>query len=190
MSTDVVLVARSVEPEFYSVLCKAAARHAQEATRLITDKSDERVQGLLQDAEDKGATLFRFSSAGETAVGSSGERPSGTIIRNLTRSMAFWKTEAFGPVLGIFAFDDASEVPGLVAESNYGLSAAIFTRDHMKALHLARALPSGAVHVNAPTAHDEAVLPHGGYRDSGWGRFGSHWGFEEFLQTKTVILNP
>ncbi|KAI6356229.1 hypothetical protein MCOR25_007919 [Pyricularia grisea] len=189
MSTDLVLIARSVEPEFYALLCKAAARHAREATRLITDKNEVRVEGLLQDAKDKGATLFRFSAAGETTAGSQ-ERPSATIIRNLTKSMAFWKTEAFGPALGLYSFDDISEVPGLVAESNYGLSGAVFSRDHMKALQLARALPTGAVHINAPTAHDEPTLPHGGYGDSGWGRFGSHWGFEEFLQTKTVILNP
>jgi acyl-CoA reductase-like NAD-dependent aldehyde dehydrogenase len=50
-------------------------------------------------------------------------------------------------------------------------------------------LDTGAVHVNSSTVHDEVSLPHGGRKDSGWGRFGATFGFDEFLQTKTVILH-
>ena len=47
----------------------------------------------------------------------------------------------------------------------------------------------GAVHINGATVHDAPNLPHGGHGDSGFGRFGAHWGLLEFVQTKTIIIN-
>jgi acyl-CoA reductase-like NAD-dependent aldehyde dehydrogenase len=78
----------------------------------------------------------------------------------------------------------------LVNESLYGLSCAIFSQDYLKALKMAKLINTGAVHINSATVHDEPSLPHGGWKESGWGRFGGRWGFEEFLQTKTIILHP
>jgi acyl-CoA reductase-like NAD-dependent aldehyde dehydrogenase len=104
--------------------------------------------------------------------------------------MDFWSQESFGPLLGLRAFDDEKEAVSLANESPYGLSGAVFSRNHMRALKLAKTLHTGAVHVNSSTVHDEVSLPHGGRKDSGWGRFGSTFGFDEFLQTKTVILHP
>lgn len=78
----------------------------------------------------------------------------------------------------------------IVNDSLYGLSGAIFSRNHMNALSLAKKIHTGAIHINSATVHDEPTLPHGGRKDSGWGRFGGHWGLEEFLQTKTIILHP
>lgn len=78
----------------------------------------------------------------------------------------------------------------LTKQATYGLSAAIFTTSHFRALKLAGEMRVGAVHVNSMTVHDEPTLPHGGVGESGFGRFGAKWGIEEFLETRTVVLNP
>jgi acyl-CoA reductase-like NAD-dependent aldehyde dehydrogenase len=69
-----------------------------------------------------------------------------------------------------------------------GLSSAIFTSDIGLALTVAKKLEVGAVHINGMTVHDQHVLPFGGVRDSGWGKFNGRGAIEAFTRTKTVRL--
>ena len=181
MSTDIVLVARSVERRFRELLHQQLPNAEQQVTTLINAKSASRIDTLVANAKDGGAATKTVESAFDASP---------TIIDGITSTMDFWSQESFGPLLGLRAFDDEKEAVSLANESSYGLSGAIFSRDHMRALKLAKRLHTGAVHVNSSTVHDEVSLPHGGRKDSGWGRFGSTFGFDEFLQTKTVILHP
>lgn len=183
MSTDLVLVSRKVEKAFRPLLHAALNGIAQEATTLINPQAATKVQALLEDAEAKGAHI-------QSAENSHNGILKPTIIEDVDPTMDFWLTESFGPVIGIRVFDEETDVPGLVNESAYGLSAAIFSRDTPRAFKLGKQLEVGGVHINSPTVHDEAQLPHGGVKQSGWGRFGSYWGMEEFLQTKTIIMHP
>lgn len=185
MSTDLALVSRTVQVKFRSLLRSHFSTFATEVTRVINSESEARIQALLHDAREKGSNLTSSLEGSSSPSGLSA-----TVIEDVSSSMEYWTVESFGPVLGIRVFDHISEVTSLVNSSSYGLSAAIFTKNHLGGLHLARSLEVGAVHVNGSTVHDEPALPHGGVKESGWGRFGSHWGVEEFLQTKTVILNP
>ncbi|CAK7219649.1 hypothetical protein SBRCBS47491_003918 [Sporothrix bragantina] len=185
MSTDLVLVSRAVEHAFRARLHSRLEAIAAEVTSVIHKSSWARIQGLLTDAEQRGAILTRSTVDVKTA-----DTLPAVLIENVSRDMQFWAAESFGPVVGIRVFADPAEVPALINGSSYGLSAAVFTNNHVEALHLARQLDVGAVHVNGSTVHDEACLPHGGVKNSGWGRFGGYWGFDEFLQTKTVIMNP
>lgn len=181
MSTDIVLVSRTVEAQFRLKLReKFRSVTSQEATRVVSAKSEARIQALLNDAESKGASLTREGH---------GPLPA-TLVEDVTPEMDYWSAESFGPILGLRLFEDPSEAVKMVNGSDYGLSAAIFSRDQLKALAMAKKLQVGAIHINASTVHDEAPLPHGGYKNSGWGRFGGSWAFEEFLQTKTIIMNP
>ena len=181
MSTDIVLVARSVERRFRELLHQQLPNAEQQVTTLINAKSASRIDTLVANARDGGAATKTVESTFDASP---------TIIDGITSTMDFWSQESFGPLLGLRAFDDEKEAVSLANESSYGLSGAIFSRDHMRALKLAKRLQTGAVHVNSSTVHDEVSLPHGGRKDSGWGRFGSTFGFDEFLQTKTVILHP
>ncbi|CAN9304979.1 unnamed protein product [Alternaria alternata] len=181
MSTDIVLVARSVEERFRELLHQKLPNGAQQVTTLINDKSASKIDTLVANAKDGGAATRTVESASDASP---------TIIDGIISTMDFWSQESFGPLLGLRAFDDEKEAVSLANESPYGLSGAIFSRNHMRALKLAKTLHTGAVHVNSSTVHDEVSLPHGGRKDSGWGRFGSTFGFDEFLQTKTVILHP
>jgi acyl-CoA reductase-like NAD-dependent aldehyde dehydrogenase len=178
MSTDLVLVQRSVERSFRALLREKLSDASKQVVQTINAKSQIRIEALIQDAKSHGAAVSASKSG--TAF----------ILEDVTREMDFWEAEAFGPLLGLAVYDEADEAIELVNASSYGLSGGIFTRNHLRALQLAKRLETGAVHVNSPTVHDEATLPHGGRKESGWGRFGTHWGFEEFLQTKTIILHP
>ncbi|KIX09237.1 uncharacterized protein Z518_00316 [Rhinocladiella mackenziei CBS 650.93] len=182
MSTDIVLTTEESYPKLCAALEKAYTSLHTHATQVISIKSEERIQLLLKDAESKGASLFP-----QLSHNGGGLEP--TIIKDLKREMAFWEEESFGPLVGIAKVKDVDEAVETVNQCNYGLSAAIFTQSNLKMMDLGRRLNCGAVHINGPTVHDEATLPHGGFRESGWGRFGGHWAFEEFLQTKTVIVN-
>ncbi|KAF9893940.1 hypothetical protein FE257_008911 [Aspergillus nanangensis] len=183
MSTDLVIASKAVsaalETKLLDILNTIKNDH-----RVISAAAKAKIHTLISDAQDKGAVVHSASTS------TSAQDMSPTIITGLTSDMQFFHTESFGPVMGLVSVDREEDIPELVHGFAYGLSSAVFTRSHFKGLKLAESINAGAVHINSMTVHDEATLPHGGMGDSGWGRFGAGWGLEEFLQTKTVVLNP
>ncbi len=81
--------------------------------------------------------------------------------------------------------DEAVQVAN---DTVYGLSAAVFVRDAARALDVAHRIESGICHVNGPTVHDEAQMPFGGVKASGWGRFGGTAGVHEFTDLRWVTV--
>ncbi|KAH8881045.1 aldehyde dehydrogenase [Thozetella sp. PMI_491] len=181
MSTDLVLVSEAKKSLLCEMLRERLKSASQNVTRTINAKSGARVKALQDDAVNKGASV-------STASGGEGLED-GLLIENVSPDMDFWHQESFGPVVGIAVYRDINEAVAIVNDCSYGLSTALFTQPTLSALELASRLNVGAIHINGPTVHDEPTLPHGGHKDSGWGRFGGCWGFEEFLHTKTVIMN-
>ncbi|PLB36615.1 putative aldehyde dehydrogenase [Aspergillus candidus] len=182
MSTDLVISSKSInsalESKILALLDTIKTNHT-----VISQPAKTKLENLLSDSRTKGASIH------SAATSTDGAHFPATLIRGVTPSMDFFHTESFGPVLGMVTVDHEDDIAALIQEFDYGLSSAIFTRNHHRALGLAASVNAGAVHVNAMTVHDEATLPHGGVGHSGWGRFGAGWGLEEFLQTKTVTLN-
>lgn len=80
------------------------------------------------------------------------------------------------------------EAISIANESEFGLSAAVFGRDQARALSVAARIESGICHVNGPTVHDEAQMPFGGVKASGYGRFGGTAGIAEFTELRWVTL--
>ncbi|KAL6917092.1 hypothetical protein ACHAP8_004552 [Fusarium lateritium] len=186
MSTDLVIVDESVLDEFKREIAKSLASRTGLTFRLTGPKSQSRIRSLISDAETRGSTVQSSATLDQDL--SSPFVPI-TIFDNVNDSMMFFKAESFGPCLGIVAISDEREAVKIVNDSGYGLSASIWTRDHYRALNMARKLQVGAVHINSLTVHDEPTLPHGGTGLSGFGRFGAEWGLEEFIEKQTVILN-
>ncbi|PVH98232.1 ALDH-like protein [Periconia macrospinosa] len=89
------------------------------------------------------------------------------LLEDVAQGMDFWSAESFGPLLGLAVYDDEEDAVQVVNSSLFGLSGAIFSRNHLNALKMATRLHTGAVHVNSATVHDEATLPHGGRKESG-----------------------
>ena len=188
MSTDLVYASDSIAPALTAaVLSRLSQEKGTHRHRLISPASKSRLNALIADAEAQGATIHRPFAPSDDPDDTTYPP---TIIANLTPSMQFYNTESFGPIIGIVPTSSESHSMDLVSQSTYGLSAAIFTTSHFRALKLAERIQAGAVHVNSMTVHDEPTLPHGGKGESGFGRFGARWGVEEFLETRMVVLNP
>jgi benzaldehyde dehydrogenase (NAD) len=102
--------------------------------------------------------------------------------------MRIWHEESFGPVKSIIRVKDEAEALAVANESEYGLSSAIYSRDSARAWNLAQNLQTGICHINGPTVHDEAQMPFGGCKSSGYGRFGGRAGIAEFTELRWITL--
>jgi len=80
------------------------------------------------------------------------------------------------------------EAVQLANDTEYGLSAAVFGRNLARALDVARRIESGICHVNGPTVHDEAQMPFGGVKGSGYGRFGGKAAIDQFTELRWITV--
>jgi benzaldehyde dehydrogenase (NAD) len=111
-----------------------------------------------------------------------------TVLDGVTPEMRVYREESFGPVVGIIPVDGADEAVRVANDTEYGLAAAVFGRHIPTALDVARRIESGICHVNGSTVHDEAQMPFGGVKASGWGRFGGSAAIEEFTELRWVTV--
>ncbi|RPA97312.1 aldehyde dehydrogenase [Choiromyces venosus 120613-1] len=182
MATEKIIVHDSILEEFIIELIDATKQFG-ETQALVLPGALEKLNNLIESAVNQGAKV----------VNPPKEMPSrakfpNLIIRDVTREMELYHVESFGPLATIISASSEEEAISVANDTQFGLSAAIFTADLARGLKIARRIESGAVHINGMTVHDEPSLPHGGVKESGFGRFGSSWGIEEFLTTKTVTF--
>ncbi|KAL4982536.1 putative vanillin dehydrogenase [Aspergillus falconensis] len=160
MSAERILVARAVRSGFKEKL-------REDAPTLIV----ERVRRKNHDLESKSATRSM--------------RP--IIVGDVKPNMEIHQSESFGPTVSLIEFESEDEAVKIANDTDYGLTASIFSRDLRRALRLARGIESGAVHINSMTVHDQLALPHGGAKASGYGRFGGN--LDEWLRTKSITYD-
>ena len=110
------------------------------------------------------------------------------VIDKVTPGMKLFRDESFGPVVGMIRARDEAHAIELANDTEYGLSAAVFTKDIAKGLTIARKIRSGICHVNGPTVHDEAQMPFGGVGASGYGRFGGKAGIDSFTELRWITI--
>ena len=111
-----------------------------------------------------------------------------TVLDDVTPAMAIYAEESFGPVVALIRARDEEDAIRLANDTEYGLSASVFTRDVARGLRIAERIQSGICHVNGPTVHDEAQMPFGGVKASGYGRFGGKAGVAEFTELRWVTV--
>lgn len=111
-----------------------------------------------------------------------------TILAGVTPAMTAFREETFGPVATVTRAKDAEDAVALANDSDFGLGAALWTRDLDRARDLARRIESGSVFINGMVASDPR-LPFGGVKRSGYGRELSEFGIREFVNIQTVVLN-
>jgi benzaldehyde dehydrogenase (NAD) len=110
------------------------------------------------------------------------------VMDGVTPDMKLFRDESFGPLVAIIRARDADHAITLANDSDYGLSAAVFTRDIARGMRIARQIRSGICHINGPTVHDEAQMPFGGVGGSGYGRFGGKAGIDSFTETRWITI--
>jgi acyl-CoA reductase-like NAD-dependent aldehyde dehydrogenase len=139
------------------------------------------VRAHIEDARDKGATVV-------TGGDWTGNRCRPTILTGVGEGMTVCREETFGPVTSVYPVDSAEEALEKANDTNFGLSAAVFTRDIDKALTLALSINAGMVHINAPTIADEPHVPFGGVGDSGFGREGTDIDIDTLTEWKWITV--
>jgi benzaldehyde dehydrogenase (NAD) len=190
MTTGRHLVASAIYDEYVSRLAEKAAHlpvgdpaSGQVALGpIIDERQRDKVHAMVTGSVEAGARL---------AAGGSYEglfyQP--TVLADVAPSMPAYADEVFGPVAPVLRFDNADEAAKLAADSEYGLSLGILTRDVMRGLDLARRIPTGIVHINEQTVDDEPNAPFGGVLSSGTGaRFGGSANLEAFTETRWVTV--
>jgi benzaldehyde dehydrogenase (NAD) len=151
---------------------------------IINRSQLDRVQEIVTDAVDKGAVV----RAGGTA-----DPPffPPTVLAGITPDMRAWNEEIFGPVAIIRTFADDDEAIAMANDTEYGLSAGIYTPDSERARGIADSLATGFVHIGDQTIYDDPVAPFGGVGQSGnGGRFGGDANLDEFTQWRWITEQP
>ncbi|MCF5233709.1 MULTISPECIES: aldehyde dehydrogenase family protein [unclassified Pseudomonas] len=147
------------------------------------DLRDE-LHGQVQATLEEGATLL----LGGNKVPGAGNYYEPTVLANVTDQMTSFKQELFGPVASIITARDADHALALANDSEFGLTASVFTTDSAKARDFTNQLETGAVFVNSFSVSDPRVA-FGGVKKSGFGRELSHFGVREFCNAQTVWLD-
>lgn len=148
---------------------------------VVDQTAANHVQSLIQEAVDSGATLYEAKEPTGTLL-------SAALLDHVTPAMRIYSEESFGPVTTMFRVSDDDEAVRIANDSEYGLSSAVFSRDIARALRIAARIDCGMCHINGATVHDEAQMPFGGTKGSGYGRFGGSAGIAEFTDLRWISV--
>lgn len=144
----------------------------------------EKIMGYIEAGQKEGAVC----ATGGKRVGNRGFYIEPTVFTQVTDEMAIARDEIFGPVLSVLKFSDLEELVRRSNATNFGLAAAVWTRDVSRAHDVARRLRAGTVWINCYDVFD-AAAPFGGFKQSGFGRELGERGLDPYLETKTVTVN-
>jgi benzaldehyde dehydrogenase (NAD) len=189
MSTERFIVDTRVADAFTAQLAARAAtlphgdpRKGPVVLGSVVDMTTvERCNALITDALDKGATLLVGGLSTDTLM-------QATLIDHVKPHMRIYHEETFGPVKAIVRVDGEEAAIACANDNEFGLSAAVFSRDMARGWRVASRIASGICHVNGPTVHDEAQMPFGGVKASGWGRFGGQAGIDAFTDLRWITM--
>ena len=188
MSTERIIVHQAIADEFVAKLAARAAQLPAGDPRghvvigsLISLDAAKKMEALIADAEAKGAKLVAGGKRTGTVV-------EATLLDHVTPDMRIYSEESFGPVKPIIRVADEEEAIWVANDTEYGLSAAVFSRNVQRAMAVAARIESGMCHINGPTVHDEAQMPFGGVKGSGYGRFGGKAAIAEFTDLRWITI--
>jgi succinate-semialdehyde dehydrogenase / glutarate-semialdehyde dehydrogenase len=150
---------------------------------LINDAAIAKVTAHVADAEEKGANVLCGGKVSE--VGKLFFEP--TILTGVTSEMLLAKEETFGPVAPLFRFHTEEEAIYLANDTEFGLASYFYSKDIHRVWRVAEALEYGMVGINEGIVSTE-VAPFGGMKESGFGREGSKYGIEEYVELKYLCL--
>ena len=188
MSTERFIVDETVADAFVAKLAAKASKLPAGDPRgqvvlgsLIDLQAAEKMDALITDAVSKGAAIVSGGGRQGTIV-------EATLLDHVTPEMRIYGEESFGPVKPIIRVKGVDEAVRVANDTEYGLSAAIFGKDVQRALAVSKRIESGICHINGPTVADEAQMPFGGMKGSGYGRFGGKAVINEFTDLRWITI--
>ena len=189
MSTERVIVDGAVADEFVRKLAAKASSLPSGDPRtnrvvvgsMISVGAAKHAESLIVEAVKDGAIMV----AGGTREGTI--LPA-TVLDHVTPKMRIFAEESFGPSVSVIRVNGIEEAIRVANDTEYGLSAAVFSKDVARALTVAARIETGICHINGPTVHDEAQMPFGGVKGSGYGRFGGKAGVDEFTDLRWITI--
>ncbi|PLP56929.1 salicylaldehyde dehydrogenase [Mesorhizobium loti] len=188
MSTERLVVDERIADEFVAKLAARASKLPAGDPRghvvlgsLISSQAADKMEELVADAVAKGATL----AAGGKRTGTVMEA---TLLDHVTPAMRVYSEESFGPVKPVIRVKGEDEAVRVANDTEYGLSSAVFSRDICRAMAVAARIQAGICHINGPTVGDEAQMPFGGMKGSGYGRFGGKASIAEFTDLRWLTI--
>ena len=150
---------------------------------MVRQQDAERVHEWIDEAVAQGARAI-VGGDYEGAVHSP------TIVADVKPEMRISADELFGPAVAVTPFSDIDEAIAMANDSNYGLSAAIFTQNIDWAMKFAREVDSGNLMINSGPQWRADLMPYGGVKESGMGKEGPKYAVEEMTELKMVIYHP
>jgi vanillin dehydrogenase len=148
---------------------------------IIGREAANSIDALVKDAVGKGAKITAGGKLDGTIM-------TATVLDRVTPGMRIYSEESFGPVVCVVRAKGVDDAVRIANDTEYGLSAAVFGQDIARALSVANRIQSGMCHINGPTVHDEAQMPFGGVRSSGYGRFRGKAGIDEFTELRWISI--
>ncbi|MCD9144051.1 gamma-aminobutyraldehyde dehydrogenase [Streptomyces albireticuli] len=186
-----VLVHESIHDEFVTALAKAAAD-----TKTGQPDDEDVLYGPLNNAnqlQQVSGFIERLPShakveAGGHRVGEKGYFFAPTVVSGLRQDDEIIQHEVFGPVITVQSFSDEEQAVGYANGVEYALASSVWTKDHARAMRMSKRLDFGCVWINThiPLV---AEMPHGGFKQSGYGKDLSAYGFEDYTRIKHVMTS-
>jgi aldehyde dehydrogenase (NAD+) len=152
---------------------------------LVSKTQQERVRGYIQKGIEEGATLVAGGAEQPEGL-ASGYFVKPTVFANVRNDMTIAREEIFGPVLSIIPYEDEDDAVRIANDTIYGLAGGVWSGDTERAKRVARRIRTGQIDINGGSFNP--LAPFGGYKQSGNGRELGKYGFEEFLETKSLQL--
>ncbi len=189
MSTERIVVDSKIADDFVSKFVARAQslplgdprKGAVVLGSVVAMSTVKRCNALIDDALAKGAKLLCGGKADSTLMPA-------TVVDFVTPDMHIYSEETFGPLKAIVRVAGEDAALACANDNTFGLSASVFTRDTARGWRVAQRIESGICHINGPTVHDEAQMPFGGVKSSGWGRFGGRAGIDAFTELRWITI--
>lgn len=149
---------------------------------LISKKAAIQVEQAVNDAVEKGAKILTGGNREDAFY-------EATVIDNVTPDMDLVQNETFGPIAPIIRVKNLDEAIEIANDTEYGLQAGVFTNDYYAAMRCANEIEAGTVFVNKQSTFRTDNMPFGGFKNSGIGKEGVKYAFDEMTKTKLIGLN-
>ena len=189
MSTERIIVDEKVADAFVAKFAaKANALPAGDPRKgyvvlgsCVSREAVEKVQDLIKDAVAKGAKVVAGGKAEGTIMNA-------TVVDHVKPGMRIYSEESFGPVVSVIRVKGDAAAVASANDTEYGLSSSVFSKDTRRAMAAAMRIQAGMCHINGPTVSDEAQMPFGGTKASGYGRFGGKAAINEFTELRWITI--